>query len=77
MANETEPLPGLKFGPGGAAGEKELEFADVLDRALHRLWDLGRNVILIWAPKDRGMKVLVIPHYTISEAAATEEDFQT
>lgn len=39
-----------------------------LDDILYELWALGRNIILVWAPCDKGMDLLVTPHYTIGEA---------
>jgi len=42
---------------------------DGLDRKLHDLWGLGRNLILVWSPSEAGMDVLVLPHYSISEHA--------
>lgn len=41
----------------------------VLDDALHNLWALGRNIILVWAADLQGIDVLVIPHYMIVEFA--------
>lgn len=41
-----------------------------LDKELHRLWGLGRNIILAWTPAGRGVRVLVIPHYILGEMAA-------
>lgn len=38
-----------------------------LDNALHAQWGLGRNLILVWSPLDRGLDLLVIPHYALSE----------
>ena len=38
-----------------------------LDETLHKLWSLGRNIILLWAVANQGMEVLVIPHYLIAE----------
>ena len=48
---------------------------DVLENELQKLWDLGRNLILVWTPLEKSIEVLVIPHYTISEHAqrASEE----
>ncbi len=40
-----------------------------LDEALHNLWALGRNIILVWAADRQGLDVLVIPHYMIVEFA--------
>ncbi len=40
-----------------------------LDRHLHRHWELGRNFILGWSPTDYGIKLLVVPHYSVAEYA--------
>jgi len=58
--------PLVREGPS----EQELEWLEILDRELHKVWALGRNLILVWTAKGRGMEVLVIPHYTISEHAS-------
>ncbi len=47
--------------------EQQLGWLETLDRELHQLWALGRNLVLVWAVKEPGIQVLVIPHYTISE----------
>jgi len=39
-----------------------------LDHALHALWALGRNVVLVWTPSGKGIDVLVIPHYAILDS---------
>ncbi len=59
--------PMVREGPS----EQELEWLETLDQELHKVWALGRNLILVWTAKGRGMEVLVIPHYTISEHATT------
>jgi hypothetical protein len=40
-----------------------------LDEALHKLWRLGRNIVLLWAVDNQGLEVLVVPHYLIAEFA--------
>ena len=51
------------------------QYIEELDRELHRLWGLGRNIILAWTPAGKGIRVLVIPHYILGEMAArTAED---
>ncbi|NQW00094.1 MAG: hypothetical protein HQ483_10385 [Rhodospirillales bacterium] len=42
---------------------------NLLDQELHKLWGLGRNLLLVWTPGENFIDVLVIPHYTISEHA--------
>jgi len=55
-----------------AVDQSNREHLIVLDDALHRLWRLGRNIILLWADDDQGMEVLVVPHYLIAEFADTK-----
>ena len=49
--------------------ETQRPWVDFLEQELHKLWGLGRNLILVWTPGDMAVEVLVIPHYTISEHA--------
>jgi len=58
----------------GELSADEARWIDQLDRELHRLWGLGRNLILVWSPIEKGMRVLVIPHYTIGEQAQKAQD---
>ena len=46
---------------------------EALDKALHNEWGLGRNIVLVWVPCVKGMDVLIIPHYTISEYISTND----
>lgn len=45
-----------------------------LDRKLHAQWDLGRNFILGWSPKDGGIQLLSVPHYTVADYALSVRD---
>jgi hypothetical protein len=45
-----------------------------LERSLHRLWSLGQNNILSWAPTDTGLMVLLVPHYAIAEYTSRRPD---
>lgn len=40
---------------------------------LYDLWALGRNIILVLAPHNQGIDLLVIPHYVIGEAIADHD----
>jgi hypothetical protein len=62
------PVWGFTF--DGDLGPADMEYVAFLDRQLHGLWGLGRNLVLVWTPKGRGLEALVIPHYRISEIAA-------
>tara|TARA_B100000614_G_scaffold255079_1_gene271522 strand:- start:632 stop:1873 length:1242 start_codon:yes stop_codon:yes gene_type:complete len=50
------------------------EYVRELDKALHELWNLGRNLILGWAPRERGLDVLVIPHHRLTELQWFDRD---
>ncbi len=49
--------------------EIQRPWVEFLEKELHQLWGLGRNLLLVWTPGDKSIEVLVIPHYTISEHA--------
>ena len=36
-----------------------------LEHTLRDVWELGRNIILLWSPRGNGIVTLVIPHYAI------------
>jgi len=59
----------LEYPEFGELTKQQHDWIDLLDREFHKLWGLGRNLILVWSPRKKGMRVLVIPHYTISEHA--------
>jgi len=40
-----------------------------LDRELHGLWGLGRNLILGWSARDKGIELLIVPHYSVADYA--------
>lgn len=40
----------------------------IVDDILYDLWELGRNIILVWTPQGQGIDLLVIPHYLIGDA---------
>jgi len=52
----------------------EKEHAEGLEYALYELWALGRNLVLVWAPLERGIQVLFIPHYAIADFASETGD---
>lgn len=58
--------------PPGISRSRARENALIIDNALHELWELGRNLIQLWAPDHHGMLLLVIPHYRLEEFAAQE-----
>lgn len=41
-----------------------------VDNRLNEQWRLGQNVLLCWCPEQRGLSVLVVPHYAVAEYAA-------
>ncbi len=69
MTTGNEATVKLGYQEFGELSADEVRWIDCLDRELHRLWGLGKNLILVWTPDELGMHVLVIPHYTIGEHA--------
>ncbi len=45
----------------------------ILDAELHKLWGLGRNIILACTPGPNSLEVLVVPHYAIADFAHEHE----
>lgn len=58
--------------PPGVTEKQARKNTFILDDALHQYWDLGRNLIQLWAPDGKGMLLLVIPHYRLEEFATRE-----
>ena len=58
------------FQDGEDAAPIQKEHLFYLDDMFYHLWALGRNIILVWAACDRGIEVIVIPHYLVAEIAA-------
>jgi hypothetical protein len=58
--------------PTGISEKHGRKNALILDDALHTLWNLGHNLIQLWAQDEGGMFLLVIPHYRLEEFAARE-----
>jgi len=66
----------LVAGKASAVDPQNSKWVELVDRALHELWALGRNVVLVWSPRSGGMDVLVVPHFVLSEFAATHGDVE-
>lgn len=51
------------------------KWVEIVDQALHKMWGLGRNIVLVWSPRPSAMDVLVVPHFQLTESvAAGSED---
>lgn len=44
-----------------------------LEQALRRQWRMGQNIVLCWSADDRGVLVILVPHYFLGNYCATEE----
>jgi len=44
-----------------------------VESCLRRHWALGQNSILSWAPLDKSILILVVPHYAIAEYTSKKE----
>jgi hypothetical protein len=69
VTGDNEKSIKLGYQEFGELSNDEIRWIDCLDREIHKLWGLGRNLVLVWTPLENGIQVLVIPHYTISEHA--------
>ncbi len=71
---QTRSRTGAELQAGLSATLKpgQERWVEIVDRALHGMWALGRNVVLVWAPRAGGMDVLVVQHFVLSEFAASE-----
>jgi len=58
--------------PAGISEKQAHKNTFKLDDILHEHWNLGRNLIQLWAKDSKGMFLLVIPHYRLEEFAAAE-----
>ncbi len=41
--------------------DQQQPWVDALEKQLHHLWGLGRNLLLVWTPGEKSIDVLVIP----------------
>jgi len=53
-------------------------YLTIIEDALRDLWNLGRNLVLVWCePRDKsssGIEVLVVPHYAIAAAQESSNE---
>ena len=50
------------------------DYLFMLDDILYKFWNLGRNIILVWAPADDGLEMIVVPHYFAAEMTAAHSE---
>ncbi|MCD6074297.1 MAG: hypothetical protein K0Q70_1180 [Rhodospirillales bacterium] len=54
------------------------DYLPIIEDALRDLWNLGRNLVLVWCePRDKtksGIEVLVVPHYAIAAAQESSDE---
>ena len=58
---------------GVSPGSVERAYLDGLEQRMHKLWALGRNVVLVWAPLEKGLEILLIPHYVLADFASDKD----
>lgn len=58
--------------PPGVSEGLAREYAFVVDDALYEQWQLGNNLLLAWAPVERGMLLLRVHHYDLVELESGE-----
>ena len=42
----------------------------VIEETLRKQWRLGQNIVLCWSPDERGMLVILVPHYFLGNYCA-------
>ncbi|MBL4720465.1 MAG: hypothetical protein JKY20_04965 [Alphaproteobacteria bacterium] len=50
------------------------QYLKFIDDELNRLWRLGRNTMIGWAPTDFGLEVLFVPQYLLPNLFSNHED---
>ncbi len=59
---------------GGAADEAisivQRGNLKALEQTLRKQWRLGQNIVLCWSPDERGMLVILVPHYFLGNYCA-------
>jgi hypothetical protein len=45
-----------------------------LEKTLRKQWRLGQNIVLCWSSDERGLLVILVPHYYLGNYCATGED---
>ena len=43
-----------------------------LERTLRKQWRLGQNIVLCWSADERGLLVILVPHYFLGNYCALE-----
>ncbi len=55
--------------PSGVSRQQLRSHTVFVDEALLKQWNLGRNIILLWAENDKSIDLLVVPYYLIVDFA--------
>lgn len=64
-ARRPAPAPRQASAKGAGARSAAREHIRLLDTQLNSLWALGRNAIIGWCPRERGIDLLVLPQYML------------
>ena len=56
------------------ANDKTRQYLKYVDDELNRLWRLGRNAVVGWAPVEAGLEVLAVPQYLLPNLFANHEE---
>ncbi|MGY8961559.1 MAG: hypothetical protein ACKVKG_18935, partial [Alphaproteobacteria bacterium] len=56
------------------ASNQTRQYLKFIDDELNRLWRLGRNTMIGWAPTDQGLEVLFVPQYLLPNLFSNHED---
>lgn len=67
-ADGLSGLQGSMLSTGGI-DSNQLSNLKFIEQCLYQYWSLGKNLALGWCPVDKGMLVLMIPHYALASYA--------
>ena len=45
-----------------------------LEKTLRKQWRLGQNIVLCWSADERGLLVILVPHYYLGNYCATVDE---
>ena len=43
-----------------------------LEKTLRKQWRMGQNIVLCWSADERGLLVIMVPHYFLGNYCASE-----
>ncbi len=75
----TEPVTGSNSPMRRGDGAEAISIVQrgnlkALERTLRKQWRLGQNIVLCWSADERGLLVILVPHYFLGNYCAAGVD---